>query len=77
MRHRWGVRPARLSIEFFPGAGLERAGSSWPPIVTTPTSPWIGVSLDLGVVGANRAGAPISEAMGWNNGATATIRTVD
>ncbi|GIF01754.1 hypothetical protein [Paractinoplanes rishiriensis] len=45
VRHGWGTRPANLAIEFFPGSGLERAGSSWPPVTTPPTSPGFVVAV--------------------------------
>lgn len=103
LRHRWGTRPAHVLIEFFPSTGLERAGTAWPPIITTPASPWFRVSvaappvhgtvthrfafrrpasasagtLDVEAIGTNRQGTSMSEAIGWNNGDTATIRTVD
>jgi len=32
--HRWGTRPAHILLRFFPSGGLERAGSSWPPVTT-------------------------------------------
>lgn len=103
VRHRWGAQPTHVMVEFFPSPGLERTGSGWPPIVTTPTTPWFrtsvepppargattytfafrrattagGQTLDVEAFGVTRAGTPISEAIGWNGDATATIRVVD
>jgi hypothetical protein len=34
VRHRWGTRPGQLAIAFYPSAGLERAGTAWPPVST-------------------------------------------
>jgi hypothetical protein len=35
--HGWGFRPAHLTMWFSPSAGLERAGTSWPPVTVEPT----------------------------------------
>jgi hypothetical protein len=34
--HRWGTRPRQLTIWFYPGTGLERAGTAWPTVTTPP-----------------------------------------
>jgi hypothetical protein len=45
VRHGWGTRPANVAIEFFPGSGLERAGSAWPPVTTPSTSRGVVVTV--------------------------------
>ncbi|GIF23387.1 hypothetical protein BJ973_000256 [Actinoplanes tereljensis] len=37
VRHDWGTSPRQIRLHFYPGDGLERAGSAWPPIITSPS----------------------------------------
>lgn len=36
VRHKWGTRPRQLTMWFYPGTGLERAGTAWPTVTTPP-----------------------------------------
>ncbi|WP_221328905.1 hypothetical protein [Actinoplanes sp. L3-i22] len=95
--HRWGVHTRQVTLWFYPPAGLERAGTGWPPVTVEPTSfsvtvpaPAAGGSADYtfafrraataggGELTVELATVPQkSEAIPWNNGATAAIRTVN
>ncbi|MEU8233222.1 hypothetical protein AB0C12_26885 [Actinoplanes sp. NPDC048967] len=101
LAHRWGARPRHLVVTFYPEAGLERAGTAWPPVTAQQGSfsvildpPAVrgsktvsyafrrpaatpGGHLDIDVSGLSAGNAPLSEAIPFDNIATAAIRTVN
>ncbi|GAA2607860.1 hypothetical protein [Paractinoplanes durhamensis] len=45
VRHGWGTPPRQILLHFYPGAGLEPAGSAWPPIITSRSETGFQVSV--------------------------------
>jgi len=99
--HAWGTEPGKVRLIFYPPAGLERAGTTWPTVtadgasfaVTVDAPPVYGRTtyrfafrgaagttsgrLDVELQALSATGAVLSEAVPWDNGTMAPIRTVD
>jgi len=70
MTHRWGTRPERLTLRFFPPAGLERAGSAWPPVSANSVS--FAVTVD-----APRAGGSVTRTFAFRRPAATSGGQLD
>jgi len=70
MTHRWGTRPERLTLRFFPSAGLERAGSAWPPVSANSVS--FAVTMD-----APRAGSSVTRTFAFRRPAATSGGQLD